>query len=259
MNKMLIVLLVFVHGVLKAQSFIEPMKLEVGVNKTTNLVFPTGIVSIDRGNANIVVQKSAANILRVKALAVFSVETNLTVVTNDGRLYSFLIIYNADPVHLNINLASPFSIKGDSAMISLCNRVLKSPATFYRLRYANANMLLSINGFYIDRQLMFCRLRIENRSQISYDIDQFRLYIRDSKIAKRTSSQETEIKPVYVSGDTASIAGKSGQTIVIAIPKFTIPDGKHMTIELMERNGGRNLSIKIRNRHVVKAISLNTK
>lgn len=259
MNKFLVVIFLLVHGLLSAQSYIEPTRLDVGVNKTTNLVFPSGIVSVDRGNQNIVVQKSANNILRVKAQIAFSQETNLTVVTSDGKLYSFIINYNPDPVHLNINLSHSLTVKGDSAMLALCSRVLFSPAGLYRLRYVNANMYLAVTGFYIHQQTMFCRLRIENRSQIAYDIEQFRLYIRDSKLSKRTSSQETEIKPMYISGDTAAIAGKSGQTIVVAMPKFTIPDGKYLAIEMMERNGGRNLAIKVRNRHVVKAVLINTK
>ncbi|TAJ47441.1 MAG: conjugative transposon protein TraN [Chitinophagaceae bacterium] len=259
MNKLLVVIFLILHWSLAAQTYIEPTRLEVGINKTTNLVFPAGIVSVDRGNQNIVVQKSAANILRVKAQVAFSEETNLTVVTSDGKLYSFIINYHPDPAHLNINMSHSLTVKGDSAMLVLCSRVLSSPAGLYRLRYVNANMYLTVAGFYIYKQFMFCRLRIENRSQIAYDIEQFRLYIRDSKLSKRTSSQETEIKPMYISGDTAAIAGKSGQTIVVAVPKFTIPDGKHLAIEIMERNGGRNLAIKARNRHVVKAVLISTK
>ncbi len=106
---------------------------------------------------------------------------------------------------------------------------------------------------------MFSRLQIENRSQIGYDIEQFRLYILDSKVSKRTSSQESEIKPVYISGDTAAIGGKSSQIIVIALNKFTIPDGKHLAIEMMERNGGRSLYLKVSNRHVVLAKELTDK
>jgi hypothetical protein len=33
---------------LYAQAYVDPVKLEVTVNKTTNLVFPVGIISIDR-------------------------------------------------------------------------------------------------------------------------------------------------------------------------------------------------------------------
>jgi hypothetical protein len=103
---------------------------------------------------------------------------------------------------------------------------------------------------------MFCRLRIENDSQINYDIEQFRLYIRDKKQSKRTATQENELHPLCILGDTSAVRGISKDTLVIAVPKFTIPDGKYLVIEIMERNGGRHLALRVKNRHVVKAKAL---
>ena len=257
MRVVMICLLVFLDVVCaKAQNYIEPVRLEVSASKTVSIVFPAGIVSIDRGSQEVVAQKSVNNILRVKAEKPFSIETSLTVITSDGKLYSFVVVFSNDPLHLNINMAKTAVIKGDSSLIALTDQVLHMPGNLYGLKYTQGKVQLSLNGFYIKKQLMFCRLQIENRSQIGYDIEQFRMYIRDSKIAKRTSVQETEIKPVYISGDTAAIGGKTAQSIVIVVPKFTIPDGKHLAIEMMERNGGRSLYLTIHNRHVVLAKEL---
>ena len=89
-------------------SYIEPYKLEVTYNKTTNLVFPSSITSIDRGSQDIMVQKVSGveNILRVKADIKSFEETNLSVITKDGKLYSFLVGYNNNPGYLNVNLGS---------------------------------------------------------------------------------------------------------------------------------------------------------
>ncbi|MEJ7676103.1 MAG: DUF4138 domain-containing protein [Chitinophagaceae bacterium] len=72
------------------------------------------------------------------------------------------------------------------------------------------------------------------------------------KKSKRTATQEIEIKPLYISGDTITIKGHSHLTWVVALTKFTIPDGKYLAIEVMEKNGGRNLFIKVRNMHIIK-------
>ncbi|MBN8788977.1 MAG: DUF4138 domain-containing protein, partial [Terrimonas sp.] len=37
------------------------------------------------------------------------------------------------------------------------------------------------------------------------------------------------------------------------VPKFTIPDKKKCIIQLMEKNGGRNISLKINNSRIIKA------
>lgn len=236
-----------------AQSEIKPRNLEVAANKTTNLVFPAAIISIDRGSEHFAVQKSTANVLRVKAESVFTDTTNLTVITSDGKLYSFLVSYNPSPLHLNITMGNSLSVKVDTSLITGCDHVLRAVSSLNGLQFESGKVLLALAGFYIRGQVLYCKLRVENRSQISYDIEQFRFYIRDSKQSRRTSSQESAITPFYISGETAAIAGKAAQILVVALPKFTIPDRKYFVVEIMERNGGRNLIIRARNRHLIKA------
>src|SRR5689334_10024769 len=77
-------------------AILEPYRLEVSYNKTTHLVFPLSIISIDRGSASILAQKAPGveNILKVKADQKAFEETSLNVITSDGKLYSFLVCYN---------------------------------------------------------------------------------------------------------------------------------------------------------------------
>ncbi len=99
-------------GFAKSQTYIEPVRLEVSTNKTVSIVFPAGIVSIDRGSQELVAQKSVNNILRVRAEKPFTIETSLTVVTSDGKLYSFVVVFCNDPLHLNMNMAKTPVMKG---------------------------------------------------------------------------------------------------------------------------------------------------
>ncbi|MEO8172835.1 MAG: DUF4138 domain-containing protein, partial [Sediminibacterium sp.] len=92
MKKIIIVLLMLAGYIADAQtvfnkaSYIEPYRLEITANKTTNLVFPASILSIDRGSQDVIVQKAAGveNILRVKADTKAFAETNLSIITSDG-------------------------------------------------------------------------------------------------------------------------------------------------------------------------------
>ncbi len=112
---------------------------------------------------------------------------------------------------------------------------------------------LQLNGIYIKSDVVFYQLKIKNNSNINYDIDMLRLFINDKKKSKRTASQEIEIQPLYVYGDTSTIKGKSKNIFVFALQKFTIPDQKYLSIQLMEKNGGRHLQLKVHNRTIVKA------
>ncbi len=255
-------------------SYIVPYKLEVTFNKTTNLVFPTPIASVDRGSQDIIVEKAVGveNILRVKADVKTFEETNLSVITNDGKFYSFLVNYNHNPSYLNVDISSLFSpihrtsmqtewLTSSVAMTeqnlkTFCESAISQEANIHGVKNKESKMSLALTGFYVKEHVMFCRLRIENDSQINFDIEQFRLYIRDKKQSKRTAAQENEVLPLYISGDTSGVKRKAKDTLVIAVPKFTIPDGKYMAIEIMERNGGRHLTLNVKNRHVVKAKGL---
>jgi type IV secretory pathway VirB9-like protein len=63
---------------------------------------------VDLGNGGILADKAqgAENIIQVKAAQPCFPETNLTVVTTDGRLYSFLVTYEVSPRVINYNLAA---------------------------------------------------------------------------------------------------------------------------------------------------------
>jgi hypothetical protein len=83
------------------------------------------------------------------------------------------------------------------------------------------------------------------------------MYIEDKKKTKRSSSQQFEITPLITTNNDF-LPGNSSTDIIICVRKFTIPDARKFRIELFEKNGGRNISLKIKNRHLFKAHLLST-
>ncbi|MEO7047681.1 MAG: DUF4138 domain-containing protein, partial [Ferruginibacter sp.] len=88
--------------------------------------------------------------------------------------------------------------------------------SYYGIKDKKYQMKFTLNGLFVRRNVMYYQINIGNRSNINYDIDQLRFFIRDKKKAKRTATQEIEIKPLYVQNDTTSIAGTSERIIVFA-------------------------------------------
>jgi conjugative transposon TraN protein len=244
---------------LSKASFIDSYTLEVTTNKTTNLIFPSSITSIDRGSADILVQKATGveNILKVKADVKDFSETNLSVITADGKLYSFIVTYSSHPSHLNINLGkvadSNVIVPEKRSVAMYADSVLSMGSNIRPVHYGNSKMKFALNALYIHDDIMFLQFVFTNNSNINYDIDQLHLYIRDKVKTERTASQELEINPLLIIGDTTIIHANAEQTWVAALQKFTIPDGKYLSIEIMEKNGGRNLSMKVKNRIIMKA------
>ncbi len=80
------------------------------------------------------------------------------------------------------------------------------------------------------------------------------VFILEIKIkSKRTATQELEVNPLHVNGDTAIVPGQTEKVFVFALPKFTIPDKKYLAIELMEKSGGRHLHLQVYNRTILRA------
>lgn len=254
-------------------SVIAPYRLEIAYFKTSNLVFPYPIKSVDRGSKDVLVQKAKGfeNILQVKAGKQCFEETNLTVITADGHLYSCILNYAERPNALNIRFVAPsrantgalFSpgtvneAKMQAGAIKVMGRMGKK-RTVRGIKDKKHGMKLSLNGLFVLGEIMYLKIRLENRSSIDYGIGQLRFIVRDRETAKRTAAQELEVRPLHVYGDATTVGGHTEHAFVFALPKFTFPDKKHLSVQLMEKSGGRHLELKISNRAIVRSKALST-
>jgi conjugative transposon TraN protein len=235
-------------------SFSQTPSLSITTNKTTSLIFPFAIQHVDRGTRDVLVQqvKGAANILLVKAASANFSETNLSVITSDGSLYSFVVNYESKPSSWVYELPSKIS----STVASYAQSILNNPLTMHGMRYRKWDILAKVSGIYIKGNTIYYQFQIDNQSPIDYDIDFLHFYIRDKKKSKRTAIQENELKSLYVAGNIKQVKAYKKNTLVFALEKFTIPDAKYLAIQIMEKNGGRHLSMKINNRKIMQAIPL---
>lgn len=82
--------------------------LYVSDQKTTHLVFPGPVSYVDLGSPGIIAAKATGseNIVRVKANGGGFMETNMTVLTTGGKLYSFVVRYQRIPKVLALDLGA---------------------------------------------------------------------------------------------------------------------------------------------------------
>lgn len=228
--------------------------LFVSTDKTTSLIFPFAIKHVDRGSQSILVQqvKDAPTILLVKAAANGFNETNLSVVTDDGSLYSFIVCYDLKPSTWVYHL--PVNKMATTAMYA--NGILDNLPAVKGVKDKMWQSVAAISGIYIKNDILFYQVSIENRSAIDYTIDFIRFFIRDKKKGRRTAVQEIELKPIYTVGNLNKVPAKKTSTMVFALEKFTIPDAKKMQLQINEKNGGRHFSLRIKNKDLMKAITL---
>lgn len=265
-----------------SQHITEP--LEVSLNKTVHLIFPSPVRYADRGSEGFMADSPAmlSNTIRLKASKKYFVSSNLTVATADGKLYHFLVKYADEPRKLRYSyLPKGQSLKTESilpsvkskaesednseaALKDLARRAADSPINL-NVKTNWVGMKFVITGVYTTGDLIFIKFTLENKTRIIYDIEELRFYVQDKKQSKRTSSQELILSPLMLytvpsqfnkpKGDIR-IWGERKTEKVAVFSKFTIPNKQMLFVEVFEKGGGRNLSLNLNSSKLLRASSL---
>lgn len=260
---------------------IPPYALEVTFSKTVHIIFPSAIRYVDLGSADLLAAKAdgAENVLRVKAaLRDFSRESNLAVITEDGAYYTFNVKYADEPVKLSVEMTD-FIHDGEAVnrpnnAMEIYMRELGSESPLLvklimKSIYKNDNREIkhigskrfgiqyTLKGIYTHNGLLYFHMQLKNSSNVPFDVDYITFKIVDKKVAKRTAIQEQVIVPLRAHNNLTLIGGKRTERVIFTLPKFTIPDDKHLIIELNEKEGGRHQSFTVENADLVRAKVIN--
>jgi conjugative transposon TraN protein len=225
----------------------------ISTDKTTSLIFPFPIKYVDRGTKDILVQpvKEDEKILLVKAAVKKFSETNLSVVTGDGNVYTFNVTYEEQPKELTFHLPP----NKNASIAAYCNSILNNRGKRI-MNVQHSNIITKLIGIYIKDDVIYYQLEIHNHSPIDYDIEMLKFFLKDKKRSKRTCIQENELTPLYISGNKTKVKAFNFSVIVVALDKFTIPDAKFLGIQMMEKNGGRHFILRSYNNQLLRATTL---
>lgn len=251
--------------------------VELSYSKTTHIIFPSKIQDFDAGSNVVIatVPEKLLNVLRVKSDAKgFPGETNMTVFTEDGGLFSFLIRYNDNPEVFNINISNNIAADDMATQsLGIGQSSNSSPNTYLMeegsyleeslkasslevlvrkdfirqlgARRSDLNVLL--RGVFLDgNNVLYLKLDMKNKSLLPYQIDFIKVFIRDKNHIRRMAAQENEISVLMdYPMSVTHLNGLQSLEKVIAIPYCTLADGKIMEIEIYEKAGGRHLKVSV--------------
>lgn len=272
------------HGLTRKLSFdrmIPPHGLEVTYDKTVHVIFPAAVRYVDLGSPNLIAGKAdgAENVIRVKAtVRDFRAETNMSVITEDGSFYTFNVRYAAEPLLLNVEMCD-FIHDGESANrpnnameVYLTELGSESPLLVRLIMKSihkqdkrevkhigckRFGVQYFLKGIYTHNGLLYFHTQLRNGSNVPFDVDFITFKIVDKKVAKRTAMQEQVIYPLRAFNYVTRVDGKKNERTVFALPKFTIPDGKKLVVEMYEKQGGRHQSFEVENEDLVRAETVN--
>ncbi|MBJ2126321.1 conjugative transposon protein TraN [Flavobacterium sp. IB48] len=252
---------------------IEPYEMEVTYDKTSHLIFPTAIRYVDLGSSYLIAAKAedAENVLRVKAsVKEFELETNFSVITDDGRFYSFNVLYSPFPEALSYDLQtmqkSVDKEKGNDVLFEELGNTLPSLAgllleTIYKtdkriVKHIGAKSFgieFTLKGIYIHNGKYYFHTQLTNRTNVPFGIDFMSFKVVDKKLAKRTVVQERPMIPLRTYKPLDEIGGTTADQNVFLLDQFTIADDKVLLIEIFEKNGGRHQTLQVENSDLIKA------
>lgn len=233
----------------------------VNLSNTTEMFFPADILYLKQGNEEVFGVEYYNNMVKVSTTFDQFSPSNLFVIDKDFNTYEITLIndyaltysYNFDDgrkyiAHIDVNSVD---------MRNFISKIRTKKRNIFSVGLIKNKFEISLANLYVRNEFMFFVFDIKNFSNIDYDIDFLRCFLRDKQKSKNAIQQEVQYDPVEQSDFQEKVLGKSQNRFVLVFKKFTIPDDKIFEIEMFEAGGGRHLKLSILNEYILSAELLN--
>lgn len=192
-------------------------------------------------------------------------ESNLLVINRSGAIFSYIVRYKEHLTKLNYFVSISESIGNEKPHETLesdneekvfdnfkvnyyqefCTYLLGQKQRLGFIMEKDNRIVLSMENLVFDREELYVVIKIENRSSLDYDLNYLNLYISTRKKGKKKSLQSLIKEPLYIHNLPERISKDGISRIVVVLPKFSISNERVVILELDEKNGERNVKLRI--------------
>ena len=244
---------------------------------TTHIVMPENVKMVDISTTKIAGNQCNDNIVRIKPFiegqddpdpdnrpAQFRDNDLIGTLTLIGERHiaQYDVVYTSRPTSAASVLYVPYTdlesyvnpdvTMPEAEMARYAWAVSGSGRKYNQIVSKKHGMKAVINNIYSIGDFFFIDYSLENKTKISYDIEELRVKLTDKKEVKATNSQTVELTPVF-SLNTAKKFKKHYRNVLV-IPKLTFPDEKVLTLEISENQiSGRVISMTIHYEDILNA------
>jgi len=205
--------------------------------------------------------------------------SNLLVISDSGAIFSYIVKYSDDLKKLNYFIAETNSIgnvipvsednedirkdeglKEDSAKSisysienyfrKFCSYLIEKKQGIKRIKKRKNDIVLSLENIVFEKEQLFFVLEIQNRSTIDYEVNFLELSVQTKKNGKRKSMQKLVQEPSLKFQMPEIIKEGQSARFIYVLPKFSIANDKVVMLDLNEKNGERNLKLKVKQRFI---------
>ncbi|MEE9361370.1 MAG: DUF4138 domain-containing protein [Cellulophaga sp.] len=133
-----------------------------------------------------------------------------------------------------------------SYMNKMCELVNNNSKKIYKIYDKSSNIKLSLKQISYSKDELYFHLRIENKGGQTFDVD-----FINTRLARGykgvSTDQSIPLTPLLVYERPSRVKGKSASNFIMVFKKFSINDKKEFQIDLAEKEGERDLLLRINN------------
>lgn len=198
-------------------------------------------------------------------------ESNLLVVNRNGSVFSYIVKYRKQLDRLNYFIPKSKSIGNEKPIIvdstdavkreksignktfhynKFCSYLIDRKQRIGRIKRRNEGIVLSVENLVFDKEELYFVIQIENKSTLDYDLNFLNLSVETRKKGKKKSLQHIYQEPIFKYNLPSKIAENETVRLVYVLPKFSISNDRRAVLELNEKNGERNLKLKISHKFI---------
>ncbi len=268
MKKQLIILcLILVSVFVKAQTKKNLDTIYANDHKNVALFFPNPIRQGITGSENFVFTYNREKEQYFGLLqATPGKESNLLIINNNGSIFSYIVRYKEQLETLNYFITDSTSIGNEKPFFEttddenktierfdfktdyyerFCAYLVERRQFIGKLKKRHDGIILKIENIVFDNEELYFVMTIANKSSLDYDVNFLNLNIQTRQKGKKKSLQNLYLKPVFEYNKPLKVKENQTVKMVYVVPKFSISDERKVVLELNEKNGERNIKLKI--------------
>ncbi|WP_299800744.1 DUF4138 domain-containing protein [uncultured Maribacter sp.] len=271
-NSVLIIAVICISAFAKAQTTKVLDTIYANDTKNVALFFPEPIRQGVTGSDNFVFTYNREKEQYFGLLqATPGKESNLLIINRNGAIFSYIIRYRKQLSKLNYFVSQSSSIGNEKPIIIDTTEVtevenLVDNSRFYYTKFSsyllerkqrigtiqkrNESIVLSVENIVFDKEELYFVIQIENKSSLDYDLNFLNLSLETTQKGKRKSLQKLLQEPIFKHNVPSRIAEGEVVKLVYVMPKFSIINDRRLVVELNEKNGERDLKLKVSHKYI---------
>ena len=272
MKTNLIIGMLVISTFVKAQTFHKLDTIYANDTKNVALFFPKPIRQGITGSENFVFtfnreKEQHLGLLQAKP----GKNSNLLVISKNGAIFSYIVKYKEKLSKLNYFISESNSIGNENRVAEanpeveviprepfskrqyyerFCQYLLNQTPNIPIKRNRNDGVVLRLENIVFDKEELYFVIEIKNNSSMDYDLNFLNLSVETRRKGKRKSLQRIYKEPLHKHRLPSKIKEGTTERLVYVLPKFSMSGERRVVLELNEKNGERDINLKIPHRMI---------